>query len=215
MRTFKQFAAASPMSRVVRGGFPDRQFDVDFWQQQGDEVIFEAAWEMVGLAEEFKGSNLELKPDFKDLLRLFNHHQVQYLIVGGYAVMKYTEPFYTKDMDIWVEPVAENAKRAYRALVEFGAPMADLTVHDLTQPHIVLQFGLAPARVDVLTTTDAVTFPEAWKNRVETHLSGTPISIISLQDLIGPRAAGAASWDARRASHAQGGSRNQDKPWAR
>jgi predicted nucleotidyltransferase len=62
--------------------------------------------------------------------------------------------------------------------------MADLTVDDLTQPHIVFQFGIAPARVDVLTTIDAVSFPEAWKNRVETHLSGIPISIISLQDLI-------------------------------
>ena len=78
MDTLKQFAAAPPMSRVVRGGFPDRQFDVDFWQQQGDEAIFEAAWELVGLAQEFKGSNVELKPDFKDLLQLFNHHQVQF-----------------------------------------------------------------------------------------------------------------------------------------
>jgi hypothetical protein len=117
------------MSRVVRGGFPDRQFDVDFWQQQGDEAIFEAAWELVGLAEEFKGSNVELKPDFKDLLQLFNHHQVQ--------------------------PAAENAKRAYWALVEFGAQMADPTVDDLTQLHIVFQFGTAPARVDVLTTVVA------------------------------------------------------------
>ena len=115
-------SAAPPMSRVVRGGFPDRQFDVDFWQQQGDEAIFDAAWEMVGLAEEFKGSNVELKPDFKDLLGLLSQHQVRYLVVGGYAVMKYTEPFYTKDMDIRVDSTAENAKRAYRALVEFGAP---------------------------------------------------------------------------------------------
>jgi len=92
-------SAAPPMSRVVRGGFPDRQFDVDFWQQQGDEAIFEAAWEMVGLAEEFKGSNVELKPDFKDLLRLLNQHQVRYLVVGDYAVMKYMEPLYLKD--IW------------------------------------------------------------------------------------------------------------------
>lgn len=184
MKTNHPRAVTSAMSRVVRGAFPDRQFDVDFWQQQGDEAIFAAAWEMVGLAQEFKGSKVELKPDFQDLLRLLNRHQVQYLIVGGYAVMKYTEPFYTKDLDIWVEPVAENAKRAFAALVEFGAPMADLTVHDLTQSNIVFQFGMAPARVDVMTTIDAVTFPNAWKNRVETHLSGIPISVISLADLI-------------------------------
>ena len=53
MKTFKQFVSSTQASRVVRGGFPDRQFDVDFWQQQGDRAIFEAAWEMAGLAEEF------------------------------------------------------------------------------------------------------------------------------------------------------------------
>lgn len=172
------------MSRVVRGGFPDREFDVDFWQQQGDAAIFDAAWELVELTEGFKGTNVKLKPDFKDLLLLFNRHEVAYLIVGGYAVMKYTEPFFTKDMDLWIEPTQENAKRAFAALVEFGAPMADLTVHDLTQPKNVFQFGMAPTRVDVMTAIDAVTFPEAWKSRVETRLDDIAISVISLQDLI-------------------------------
>ncbi len=172
------------MSRVVRGGFPDRQFDVDFWQAQGDEAIFEAALEMAVPPEELGGSSVQLKADFRDLLRLFNRHQVTCLIVGGYAVMKYTEPFYTKDMDIWVEATPENARRAFAALAEFGAPMSDLTVHDLTQPNTVFQFDMAPARVDVMTTIDAVSFSEAWKNRVESHLGDIPISLISLQDLI-------------------------------
>lgn len=172
------------MSRVVRGGFPDRQFDIDFWQAQGDQAIFEAAWELVELATEFKGAHLRLSPDFKDLLRLFNHHGVVYLIVGGYAVMKYTEPFYTKDIDLWIEATPDNAQRTFRALVEFGAPMADLTAGDLAQPHVVFQFGVAPTRVDVMTTIDAVTFSEAWKDRAETYLDAIPISIISLQDLI-------------------------------
>lgn len=172
------------MSRVVRGGFPDRQFDVDFWQAQGDEAIFEAAWEMAGFTAAFRGSSVELKSDFRDLLRLLNRYHVTYLLVGGYAVMKYTEPFYTKDMDIWVEPTPENAKRTYAALVDFGAPMADLTEQDLTQPHNVFQFGMPPFRVDVMTTIDAVAFADAWKNRVETQLGDTPLFLISLQDLI-------------------------------
>lgn len=171
------------MSRVVRGSFPDRQFDVDFWQQQGDAAIFEAAWEMVETAEAFKAPHVELRPDFKDFLRLLNQHQVKYLIVGDYAVMKYTEPFYTKAMDIWVDTTPENAGRTYEALVEFGAPMADLTIHDLTQQHIVFQFGMAPTRVDVMTSIDAVTFNEAWKHRVQTNLDAIPISIISLEHL--------------------------------
>ena len=59
---------------------------------------------------------------FKELLKSFNEHQVKYLIVGAYAVMKYTEPRYTKDLDIWVEPTDENASHVYKALAEFGAP---------------------------------------------------------------------------------------------
>src|SRR5207248_6887937 len=129
------------------GGFPDRQFDVDFWQQQGDSAIFDAAWEMVELAEAFKDTHVELRPDFKAFLRLLNQHAVKYLIVGGYAVMKYTEPFYTKEMDIWIEATWENAKRTYQTLVQFGAPMADLMIQDLTQQQLVYQFGMAPARV--------------------------------------------------------------------
>jgi hypothetical protein len=183
VKTSKELGDPTRMSRVVRGGFPDRQFDITFWQQQGDQAIFDAAWEMVELAEEFKGSHVELKPDFKDLLRLLNQYEAKYLLAGSYAVMKYTEPFYTKDMDIWVEPTPDNAKRTYQALVQFGAPMSDLTVHDLTQEHIVFQFGMAPARVDVMTSIDAVSFNEAWKQRVQTQLGEIPISIISLQHL--------------------------------
>ena len=181
MKTTKQVISSTAMSRVVRGGFPDRQFDVDFWQQQGDTAIFEAAWEMVEIAGAFKGANVELKPDFKDFLRLLNQQQVKYLIVGGYAVMKYTEPFYTKDMDIWIDPTPDNAKRTYQALVEFGAPLSDLTVHDLTQQDTVFQFGMASARVDVMTSIDAVTFKDAWEHRVQTNLDVIPISIISLE----------------------------------
>ena len=62
-------------------------------------------------------------PDYKELLQLFNEGEVHYLIVGGYAIMKYTEPRYTKDLDIWIEPSAENARRVFAALQKFGAPV--------------------------------------------------------------------------------------------
>ncbi|MEP6535922.1 MAG: hypothetical protein ABJF23_11425 [Bryobacteraceae bacterium] len=171
------------MSRVVRGTFPDREFDVQFWQQQGDRAIFEAAWEMVGIVGQFKGSQVELRADFKDFLHLLNQVAAKYLIVGGYAVMKYTEPFYTKDMDIWVECTPENARRIYEALLLFGAPMSDLTVRDLAQPHVVFQFGMAPTRLDILTSINGVEFGEAWEQRVQSQLSDIPISILSLEHL--------------------------------
>ncbi len=64
-----------------------------------------------------------MNSDFRDLLKLFNAHKVRYLVVGGYAVMKYTEPRYTKDLDVWVEATPKNAKAVFAALREFGAPL--------------------------------------------------------------------------------------------
>ena len=86
-------------------------------------------------------------------------------------------------MDIWIEPTLDNAKLTYAALVQFGAPLSDLTVYDLTQEKNIFQFGMAPARVDVLTSIDAVAFSDAWEQRVQTHLSDIPIKIISLPHL--------------------------------
>src|SRR6266853_7017430 len=80
-------------TRLVERGFPDRSFDIEFWQEQGDEAIFAAAWEMVALAEEIR---------WQKALQLLNEFEVEYLIVGGFAVMKYGEPRYTKDLDVWV-----------------------------------------------------------------------------------------------------------------
>ena len=113
---------------------------------------------MAEMPGEEKGGSVELRADFKDFLQSLNKHQASYLVVGGYAVMKYTEPFYTKDLDVFVESTPENARRVYVALLEFGTPLADLTIGDLTQPNTVFQFGIPPVRVDVMTSIDAVTF---------------------------------------------------------
>jgi hypothetical protein len=87
---------------------------------------------------------------FKELLRKFNEHQVKYLVVGAYAVMKYTEPRYTKDFDIWVEPVSANAQRVFAALAEFGAPMNEVQVEDFANPELVFQIGIEPLRIDIM-----------------------------------------------------------------
>jgi hypothetical protein len=81
----------------VEGSFPDRSFDIAFCQEQGDAAIFAAAWEMVEPAEKISHRR---KPTL--LLQLLNEFEVEYLIVGGFAVMKYGEPRYTKDLDVWV-----------------------------------------------------------------------------------------------------------------
>jgi hypothetical protein len=75
-----------------------------------------------------------MNSDLRDLLRLFDACGVRFLVVGGYAVMKYTEPYSTKDLDIWIEPTRDNAQRALDALGRFGAPVAGLTTNALNTP---------------------------------------------------------------------------------
>jgi hypothetical protein len=81
---------------------------------------------------------------FKELLRKFNEHQVKYLIVGAYAVMNYTEPRYTKDLDVWIEPSQVNAERVFKALADFGAPMESVTIEDFSNPDLIFQIVLRP-----------------------------------------------------------------------
>jgi hypothetical protein len=135
-------------------------------------------------------------PHYKELLQLLNRFQVEFLIVGGFAVMKYGEPRYTKDLDVWVNNSAENSERVVAALKEFGAPL----VHDGITPEtfkgkqVVYQIGVAPVRIDILSTITGVEFAEAWANKVASTLFGVPLHFISLQDLLtNKRALGRAS----------------------
>jgi len=122
-------------------------------------------------------------------LNLFEKHKVRYLIVGGYAVMKYSEPRYTKDIDVWIAIDAENAKLTYIALKEFGAPLANLTPDDFTQKDYFYQMGKPPLRVDIMMSIPGVEFESAWKNRVIVKLDGFDISFISRTDLIAAKTA--------------------------
>jgi hypothetical protein len=115
-----------------------------------------------------------------------NEHEVEYLIVGGYAVMKYTEPRYTKDLDVWVHNSSGNSGRLYRALAKFGTPLQrdGVTPETFTKEKIVYQIGVAPVRIDISTHIDGVTFDTAWRNRVHDSIFGEPVNFISLSDLI-------------------------------
>ena len=112
-------------------------------------------------------------PHYRELLHTLNVFEVEYLIVGGYAVMKYTEPRYTKDLDVWVGNSPRNSVRLYDALAKFGAPLKHdgVTPETFTKDKIVYQIGVAPVRIDISTHIDGVTFDTAWKNRVATASS--------------------------------------------
>src|SRR6266404_2896633 len=105
--------------------------------------------------------------NYRELLQLLNEFRVEYLIVGGFAVMKYGEPRYTKDLDVWVHNSAQNSTRVVAALRQFGAPLDHdgINAETFTGKQVVYQIGVAPVRVDILTEITAVEFPDAWKKR--------------------------------------------------
>jgi hypothetical protein len=124
-------------------------------------------------------------PHYKELLQLLNEFEVEYLIVGGYAVMKYGEPRYTKDLDVWVHNSAQNSSRVVEALKKFGAPLEHdrITPDTFAEKQVVYQIGVAPVRIDILTEITGVEFADAWKKRVESTFFGAPVHFISLDDL--------------------------------
>lgn len=129
--------------------------------------------------------------DFRDLLAEFNVQGVEYLVVGAHALAAHGHVRATKDLDIWVRPDVENAKRVLKALTEFGAPLHDLSEADLATPGTVFQMGLPPLRIDVITAIDGVSFDEAWPARLMTRFSDEPTAVLSKEHLIrNKRAAG-------------------------
>ena len=80
---------------------------------------------------------MKINSDFRDLLRSLNAAGVKYLVVGGYAVMVHTEPRYTKDLDLWVDPSEDNGPRVFQALAAFGAPLVGLSAHDFAHEGFV------------------------------------------------------------------------------
>jgi hypothetical protein len=123
-------------------------------------------------------------PDFKELLSILEKHKVRYLVVGGYAVMKYTEPRFTKDLDLWIATDEKNSEAVFAALKEFGAPLKDLTPADFRQEGYFYQMGNPPLRLDVMMSLPGVTFEGAWAHREQVQVEGLVIPFISKTDLI-------------------------------
>ena len=136
-----------------------------------------------------------MNSDFKDLLQLFNAYEVEYLVVGGYAVMEYTEPRFTKDLDLWIWAKPENADKVFRALVDFGAPIDTVSPVDFSESGFVYQIGMAPVRIDILMSVDGLEFSDAWPNRVATAFDEVQVWLISRDDLIQTKRSAGRSQD--------------------
>ncbi len=122
--------------------------------------------------------DLTIHPDFKELLALLNEHKVEYLIVGGHALAFHGAPRFTGDMDVLVRPSEANAKRLLRALEAFGFGSLDLTEDDFSKPEHVVQLGVSPVRVDLITSLTGVTWAEAEETKVAGEISGVPAPFI-------------------------------------
>jgi hypothetical protein len=110
---------------------------------------------------------MNVERDFRDLFALFNAHHVEYMIVGGYALAFHGAPRYTGDMDVYVQPDATNAQRVITALAEFGFGSLELSTADFTKADMVIQLGIRPVRIDLITSISGVSWKEAYAGRVQ------------------------------------------------
>ena len=127
---------------------------------------------------------MEIQKDFKELLELLNAHEVEYLVVGGYALAFHGAPRFTGDIDLFVKPDAQNAKRVLSALDEFGFGSLNLSQADFTSPDNVIQLGVPPVRVDIMTSLTGIPWDKARAGRTPGSYSGITVHFIGREDLI-------------------------------
>ena len=125
-----------------------------------------------------------LDKDLREFLGLLNENKVEYLIVGAFAVAYHGFARYTADLDILISPTPENANRIVGTISQFGFAALGITAADLQSSISVIQIGIEPNRLDLLTTISGVTFKDAWANRQRAELDGIPTHYIGLAELL-------------------------------
>ena len=124
--------------------------------------------------------------DFRDLLAAFVGKDVRFLVVGAHALAVHGVPRVTGDLDLWVEPTPANAARVWQALAEFGAPLEALRLRetDFVQLEQVVQLGLPPYRIDIMTSVSGVDFAQGWSGRLAGTLFGVPVAFLGREAFI-------------------------------
>ena len=108
---------------------------------------------------------MEVQKDFREFLALLNEHEVDFMIVGGYALAFHGAPRYTGDIDVYIKPDRENAQRIIKVLEEFGFSSLELSIEDFQNEDNVVQLGLPPVRIDIITSISGVTWKEAESSK--------------------------------------------------
>jgi hypothetical protein len=124
--------------------------------------------------------------DFLDILRALLDEGARFLVAGAHALAVHGVPRATGDLDIWIDRDPANSERVWRALISFGAPVESLavSVDDLGKPGIVVQVGIAPRRIDVLTDLTGLDFADAWADRVVHSVEGIEVPFLGRRSLI-------------------------------
>jgi len=127
--------------------------------------------------------DIELPPDFSEFLRLLDAKDVEYLLIGGYAVAYHGYPRATQDMDVWVAISPENASRLVQALREFGFGSPELDDQLFLKQDSIVRMGVPPMRIEIATSISGVSFEECYRARIADEFQGVPVTIISLEHL--------------------------------
>lgn len=118
------------------------------------------------------------------MLLAFSEEKVKFLLVGAYAMAAHGYPRATMDMDLWIMPSLENAEAVMRALRRFGAPLQDLSREDLQKEDIVFQIGVAPRRIDIITSASGLNFEEAYERSLTVNIEGIKVHVPSVENII-------------------------------
>jgi len=127
---------------------------------------------------------MDVQKDFRELLELFNKHNVEYMIVGGYALAFHGAPRYTGDLDIFVRPDSINAQRIISALKDFGFESVGLTETDFERPDNVIQLGVPPVRIDIVTSLTGISWKSAFENSVQGKYGDVEVHYIGREQFI-------------------------------
>lgn len=138
---------------------------------------------------------MNLEDDLREFVELLNALNVHYVVVGGFAVAHYGHPRYTGDLDLFVERSLENVERLVQVIERFGFADLNLSVDDFLQDDLVIQLGVPPNRIDLLTVLSGVDFDETWATHEQANFGGVSVSIISKELLIRNKIATGRSQD--------------------
>jgi hypothetical protein len=134
---------------------------------------------------------MELAPDFDEFFGSLTAHEVEFLVVGAYALAFHGAPRFTGDIDVFVRPTATNAARLLAALASFGFPTGELRADDIINPERVLQMGVEPVQIHVMSAISGVEWDEAWGGREVGRCGSRDLPFIGRRELIlNKRAAG-------------------------